>query len=202
VNISVTVKNVGNQDVTGNLNVSLSDDTGGTTIGTKPVTGGLTAGALTTLTFTWDTSGASIGDHTLTASHDFADDNTGNDSMSTVVSVKEEQATPAIHVGDITFEADVWSFGTWGAWCRVTVTVPILDNSDAPVSGATVSGSWSGAYYRSVAGYTDSQGKVSFSTSWVMGGGTFTFTVNDVTKAGLTYDPAANFETSDSTTVP
>ena len=202
VDVSVTVKNVGNQNVADNLNVTLSDGTDISTIGTKPVTGGLTAATFTTLTFTWDTSGASISDHTLTASHDFADDNAGNDSLSTVVTVEEEQATATIHVGDITFEADVWSFGTWGAWCRVTVTVPILDNSDAAVSGANVSGSWSGAYNWNVSGYTDSQGNVSFGTSWVIGGGTFTFTVNDVTKAGWTYDPAANFETSDSTTVP
>jgi subtilisin len=80
--------------------------------------------------------------------------------------------------------------------------VPILDNSDVAVGGATVSGRWSGAYNRNVSGSTDSQGKVSFRTSFVVGGGTFTFTVNGVTKAGWTYDPAANFETSDSVTVP
>lgn len=202
VNVSVTVKNGGSQNIGSNIDVTLSDDTDGTTIGTKTVTGGLTAGASTTLMFMWNTSGASMGDHTLTASHDFADDNAGNDSRNTVVAIKEEQAAPAIHVGDITFEADVWSFGMWGALCRVKVTVPILDNSDVPVSGASVSGSWNGAYNRNVSGYTNSQGKVSFSTSWIMGGGTFTFTVNDVTKAGWTYDPSANVETSDSTTVP
>ena len=202
VNVSVTVKNVGNQDIAGNLNVTLSDDTDGSTIGTEVVTGGLAAGASATLTFTWDTSGASISDHTLTGSHDFADGNAGNNSLSTVVAVEEEQAGPTVHVGDITFRADVWSFGAWGAWCRVTVTVPILDNSDVAVGGAAVYGSWSGAYNRNVSGYTDSQGKVSFSTSWIVGGGTFTFTVNNVTKAGLTYDPAANLETSDTTTAP
>ena len=202
VDVSVTVQNVGNQDVVANLNVTLGDDTDGTTIGTETVSGGLTAGAVTTLTFTWDTSGASISDHTLIAGHDFADGNAGNNSLSTVVAVEEEQATPTIHVGDITFEADVWSFRTWATWCRVTVTVPILDNSDVAVSGAKVSGSWSGAYNRNVSGSTNSQGKVTFGTSWVVGGGTFTFTVNNVTKGGWTYDPAANVETSDSATVP
>jgi hypothetical protein len=202
VDVSVTVKNVGNQDIVGNLNVALSDYTDTITIGTQTIVGGLAEGAFTTLSFTWDTSGASISDHTLTGSHDFADGNAGNNSLSTVVAVEEEQAGPTIHVGDITFKADVWSFGAWGAWCRVTVTVPILDSFDAAVGGATVSGSWSGAYNRNVSGSTDSQGKVSFGTSLVVGGGTFTFTVNDVTKGGWTYDPAANFETSDSTTAP
>lgn len=202
VDVSVTVENVGNQNVFANLNVTLGDDTDGTTVGTETVTGGLTAGAFTSLTFTWDTSGASIGDHTLTASHDFVDDNAGSNSLSAVVAVEAEQPAATIHVGDITFKADVWSFGTWATWCRVTVTVPILDNSDVAASGAAVSGSWSGAYNRNVSGSTDSQGKVTFGTSWVIGGGTFTFIVNDVTKAGWTYDPAANLETSDSTTVP
>jgi len=202
VDVSVIVENAGNQDVVGNLNVTLSDDTDAITIDTETVIGGLTAGAFTTLNFTWDTSGASISDHTLTASHDLTDDDAANNSLSTVVAVEEEQATPNIHVGDITFKADVWSFGTWATWCRVTVTVPILDNSDVAVGGATVSGSWSGAYNRNVSGSTNSQGKVSFGTSLVVGGGTFTFTVNGVTKGGWTYDPAANFETSDSVTVP
>jgi subtilisin len=202
VHVSVTVRNVGNQDIVNSIVLTLSDDTDATTIGSQTIIGGLSAGALTTLNFTWNTSGASIGDHTLTAKHGFTDGNAGNNSLSTVVTVEQEQAAPTIHVGDITFKADVWSIGTWSSWCRVTVTVPVLDNSDVAIGGATVYGSWSGAYNRTVSGSTDSQGKVSFGTSFVVGGGTFIFTVNNVTKAGWTYDPAANLETSDSVTVP
>jgi len=71
VSVDVTVENVGNQDVTSDINVTLTDDTDNVAIGTETISGGLAAGASTTLTFSWDTTDASIGDHTLTASHDF-----------------------------------------------------------------------------------------------------------------------------------
>ena len=94
VSVDVTVENVGNQDVTTDINVTLTD--GVTIIGAKPITGGLTAGASTTLTFSWNTGEASLGDHTLTASHGFADDNSSNDSNSTTVTVSEVGTTPVV----------------------------------------------------------------------------------------------------------
>jgi hypothetical protein len=84
---------------------------------------------------------------------------------------------------------------------RVTVTVPVLDSSKVEVSGATVNGSWTGAYNRDVSGSTNSQGQVIFSTPWTYGG-TFTFTVSNITKTGWTYDSKANEDTSDWITVP
>ena len=87
--VYVTVENVGNQDVTSDIPVSLTDDTDLVTIETQTISGGLAAGASATLTFTWDTSGASPAEHTLTANHGFADDDTTNDSMSTTVNVTE-----------------------------------------------------------------------------------------------------------------
>ena len=94
VDVSVTVDNVGNQDVGADITVTLTDTppTGGT-VGTvsaaQTIVGGLTAGTSTTLTFTWNTDVASLGDHTLTASHDLADDDETNDSKSTTVTVNE-----------------------------------------------------------------------------------------------------------------
>jgi subtilisin len=96
VDVSVTVENVGNQDVTSDINVTLTDDTDGVTIGTQTISGGLPAGGATTFTFSWDTAGATLGDHTLTASHDFADDNTGNNTKSATVTVTEETAQLAV----------------------------------------------------------------------------------------------------------
>ncbi len=92
VNVDVTVENVGNQDVTSDINVTLTDVTDAVTIGTQTISGGLTAGASTTLSYSWDTSGSTIGDHTLTASHDFTDDDASNDSKSTTVTVNEPSA--------------------------------------------------------------------------------------------------------------
>jgi hypothetical protein len=202
INVSVTVENVGNQDVFSNINVALESSLDGD-IAAKTISANLTVGSFTTVTFTWDTTDATADiDHTLTASHDFADSDASNDYKSTVVHVQAKPATPTMHAGDITFEADVRPLGRWGLLSRVTVIVPIFDSSAVAVSGAAVYGSWSGSYNRNVSDLTNSQGQVIFSTSWIRGGGTFTFTINDVTKAGWTYDPAANIETYDSITVP
>jgi len=83
---------VGDQDVATDINVTLTDVTDGVTIGTQTISGGLAAGGSATLTFSWDTSGASIGAHTLTASHNFTDDNASNNSMDTTVTVNEPGA--------------------------------------------------------------------------------------------------------------
>ncbi|MGD2174538.1 MAG: CARDB domain-containing protein, partial [Candidatus Brocadiaceae bacterium] len=89
VGVDVTVKNVGTVDVSSDIQVTLNDDTDSATIGTQTVSGGLSAGSATTLSFSWDTSGASLGTHTLTASQDFADDDAANDSNGTEVAVNE-----------------------------------------------------------------------------------------------------------------
>jgi subtilisin len=89
VEVSVTAENVGNQDVTNDINVTLTDETYDVTIGIKTISGGLTAGASTTLIYSWDTASATTGDHTLMASHNFADDDTSNNSKSTSVTVNE-----------------------------------------------------------------------------------------------------------------
>ncbi|MFO8009149.1 MAG: CARDB domain-containing protein, partial [Candidatus Brocadiia bacterium] len=92
VDVNVTVANVGNQDVGSDIGVTLTDQTDAAIIGTQTVSGGLVPGASATLTFTWDTTGASLGDHVLAAAHDFADDNGTNDSDSATVNVTEESA--------------------------------------------------------------------------------------------------------------
>jgi hypothetical protein len=92
--ISVTVENVGNQEVTDDINVTLTDDNGtdDVTIDTQKISGGLTAGDSTTLAYSWNTGSATVSDHTLTASHDFADNDANNDSKNTTVTVNEPTA--------------------------------------------------------------------------------------------------------------
>jgi len=88
VNVDVTVENIGNQEVTDDITVILTDDTEKVTIGSQ-IIGALTAGASTILTYTWDTTSVTLGDHLLNATHDFIDDDTSNDAMSTMVTVNE-----------------------------------------------------------------------------------------------------------------
>ncbi len=86
VNVGVTVTNVGNQNVTGDIPVTLQDSTAGVTLGTQTIHG-LAAGASTTLVFSWNTTGAALGGHTLVATHALADDNGANNRRTTVVTV-------------------------------------------------------------------------------------------------------------------
>jgi len=86
---------------------------------------------------------------------------------------------------------------------QVQAAVTIKDDAGVLVSGAavTVVITKPGGLQTTLTRTTDAQGKASFSTASV-GSGTYTFAVTGVVKTGLTYDPAANVETSDSVTVP
>lgn len=187
-NVTVAVKNVGNQNVGSTINVTLTDATAGTTIGTQQVNG-LTAGASTTLNFSW-TPGAPAGGHTLTAAHDFGDDNAGNNSASTTTTVNAP-GTVGMHIGDL--DATVSSNGsTWSAIIDVTVH----DGNHQPLNGATVVGRWN------VSGLNVDE----CTTGELGGNGTCimlapsirkksaTFTVTGVTMAGQTYQATANHD--------
>jgi len=188
VSVSVTIENAGNQDVKSNITVTLSDDTDHITIGTQTITGGLAAGDSSTVNFSWNTSGATIGKHTLTAHHDFADDDGGNDSGSTTVTVQEKPAVPVAYVN---IDLSVQAF--WTIW-RAATTVTITDGAEV-INGATVRGRWSGVYKANVSGTTQN-GQVSFSTGWILTAGTATFTVDSVVKNSQSY--VLFGETSDS----
>lgn len=126
--------------------------------------------------------------YTLTA---IATDNAGQTSESPAVSVTVNNSVPqTFHCGDL--DATRTSLGsTW----RATVTVTIHDASHTPVSGALVSGTWSGGYSGQVSGTTDSNGTVSFSTgSIAKRNGSVTFTVSGGTHASLSYDATANHD--------
>jgi len=106
-----------------------------------------------------------------------------------------------MHVEDIAMPSNSLSRGRW-AWYQGIATVTILDSSENPVEGATVEGDWSGLYSGYASGITDANGEVTFETDWIRGSGTFTFTVDNVTKEGWTYNSSENKETSNSITVP
>jgi len=85
---------------------------------------------------------------------------------------------------------------------RAVAVVTILDTEGNPVAGATVHGYWSGRVGWEDSRVTNSNGKATFYTPWIIGkGGTCTFTVEDVQKNGLIYNPSLNKETSDSITI-
>lgn len=76
-------------------------------------------------------------------------------------------------------------------------TVWIKGADGANISGAVVSGDWSGAVSGSSSGNTGIDGKVVLESAGKNFGGTFTFTVTNVTKLDYTYNSGLNVETSD-----
>jgi hypothetical protein len=192
VNVAVTVRNVGNQNVAASFDVTLTDNTAGTTIGTQTVNG-LAAGGATTLNFSWNTTGATTGSHTLAASHNFADDNASNNSASTTSTIGAPSA--AIHIGDLDGMTSV-SGSTWGA----TVEITVHDANHAVLNGATVVGTWTGA--GSLASNTCTTGDLGGNgTCIVLAPGlslkakkSVSFTVTNVTMSGKTYQSSANHD--------
>ncbi|HYR12865.1 MAG TPA: CARDB domain-containing protein, partial [Mycobacterium sp.] len=87
--IGLTVQNVGQQDVIASFDVVLTDSTAGVTIGSQTVTG-LTTGASATLTFSWNTTGAALGSHTLVATQSLTDANAANNQRSAAVTVNAQ----------------------------------------------------------------------------------------------------------------
>ena len=94
IDVMVVVKNMGTTDP--NVTVTLTDT--GAKAGTVSVEAPFTilAGDQVTLTFTWDTTGASTDEHTLAASHDLVDANAANDSASTTSTVSVPVAGPTV----------------------------------------------------------------------------------------------------------
>ncbi|HJQ65398.1 MAG TPA: CARDB domain-containing protein, partial [Gemmatimonadales bacterium] len=113
--IGVTVQNVGGLGV-GSFNVVLTDQTAGVTLGTQPVTG-LAAGGLATLSFSWNTTAAALGGHTLVATHNLTDDNAANNQASATVTVLAQPTDLALT--NITGPAQV----TLGDIAPIVVTV-------------------------------------------------------------------------------
>ena len=83
--VDVAVENLGIQDA-GPFDVTLTDITDGGIVGVQSVSS-LPSGNSMTLTFSWDTTTASIGGHTLEGSHDHVDNTSSNDKDTTMVTV-------------------------------------------------------------------------------------------------------------------
>lgn len=189
VNVVVTVRNAGNQAVDA-FTVDLRDATEAVTIGTEGVPG-LEVGATATVTFAWQTAGAATGPHTLTASHDFTDENPTNNDHSTTVMVNAPSS--GVHIGDLDgFPSNDGT--TWSA----TVELTVHDANHTPLNGVHVTGTWN----------RNGLNANECTTGDLGGNGTcivlfpalkksvrfVTFTVNSAVAAGRTYDATQNHD--------
>ena len=113
----------------------------------------------------------------------------------------KEASASTMHIASIDMSTGSRSAGpNTFTWAIATVT--ILDASNNSVQGATVEGHWSELTSDTDSGATGSDGKVALNSDSVKNAaGTFTFTVDNVSLTGWTYDPASNVETSDSISV-
>jgi subtilase family serine protease len=125
VDAVVTVRNVGNQDVARAFGVALVDQTDNVVIGSQPVAG-LAAGATAILTFSWNTTGRSIGSHLLVGFHGLADRNGFNNSASSEVVV----TGPLTDVAVIGVSAP--ASATVGNTVDVVVTLKNVGNQNVP----------------------------------------------------------------------
>ncbi len=152
IDVDVVVANVGNQDVTSDITVTLEDNLDPSFAPEQTIEGGLPRGASTTLTFYWNA--VSLGDHILTASHDVVDDDSTNDDASTGVNVVEslmdvavtEVRAPSSVVEGSIVEVDVtvWNSGNQVA---ENFDVTLMDTTDGPpaIGTETVSSLAAGA---------------------------------------------------------
>ena len=189
-NIVVTIRNAGNQDVASSFDVTLRDATDNVDIGTQSVAG-LAVGATTTRTYPWNTTGASIGAHSLSASHNFADENAANNQAATSVTVNPQST--GMHVGNMT--AIVSNDGT--SWSAV-VEIEAHDAAHNPLNGVTIVGSWTPPGLNS---NTCTTGELGGNGTCIMlypgislKKKTVSFSVGSLTKALYTYASASNHD--------
>ena len=115
-------------------------------------------------------------------------------SFSTVT----ELSSFVMHVAEI-----IISTKKRGANVNAKANVIVKNNSGIPVEGAIVYGSWSGLTSDSDSSVTDSNGIVLLESDRIKKpSGIFTFTVDNITKDGWSYNSASNVEISNSINVP
>lgn len=85
---------------------------------------------------------------------------------------------------------------------QASATVTVRNQNGALVSGATVTGQWSGLASGTVSRSTSRNGTTTFTSSRTRNRGTFTFNVTGITLSGYSYKPSQNVETQDSIATP
>lgn len=189
--VGAVVRNVGDEPI-GAFDVTMTDQTDGTTIGTATVPS-LAVGVTESVVFSWNTTGVTVGPHTLVASHNLTDDNAANNTVSRTIQITTATDPVLVHVGDLDGLAQR-SSNSWSA----TVDIEVHDASHAPLDGATVVGTWSVSGLNSNTCTTGELGGtgtcVVLFPSLKRGTRSVTFTVTSVTIEGRTYGPAQNHD--------
>jgi len=128
---------VGNQDA-GSFTLTLNDLTDSTDTPQSQDVQVLEAGASAVLSFSWETTDASLGDHTLEAGHSLQDYNGLNDSLTTTVSMVEAAAGPLLETGEVTASTSGWTTVTLSHEYGNDMVVVCSPNYDRNITSPTV----------------------------------------------------------------
>jgi chitodextrinase len=147
---------------------------------------GAVAGAVAAPTTSFTDTG--LAPATAYSYHVTALDAAGNEGPASGVLDVTTDAGPTIHVASIVPE-----LRTTGKWSTARAIVAIVDESGAPVSGATVVAQWSGLASNQDSG-TTSSGEVQLDSDKADRrlSGEFVVTVVEVSASGFVYDPSSN----------
>lgn len=129
VSIDVVLANLGENDVTETITVTLSDSESDEVYLTQTASG-IMVEAEANITFEWDTQALAAGDYTLSIAHDYADDNEFNNSQNLSINLAEEAEpeTSDLAITEIN-AADTAEIGT-----EVSVEVIVSNLGAAAVS--------------------------------------------------------------------
>ncbi|SFM27846.1 S8 family serine peptidase [Methanolobus profundi] len=129
------------------------------------------------------------------ATEDPATEDPATEVPATEDPVTDPVADPVVtmHLSDLTVDTTYTVKAKKHIFAYATSTATVVDADNNPVSGATVSGDWSGLVSGSVTAVTDQNGVVTFQSSQLKNpSGSFIFTVTDVTLDGYEYDASEN----------
>jgi PKD repeat protein len=123
-------------------------------------------------------------------------DNRGGTGSASVQIVVSQNTALVMHVDNIAMTLVTSNAGT-----SARATVRIVNASDQPIAGATVTGSWKGLANSTSTAATDANGYAVLTSRASKKKGTFTITITGVTRSGYTYNAGANVETTKSIAV-
>ena len=188
---AVSITNPGNgTTVSGQVNITANatDDNGVSQV--EFFVDGSSIGVDSTAPYSasWDTTAYSDGSHTVSAT---ATDTIGQTGSSSVTVTVQNAAAISIHVGDL----DGTAASIRRNWNAI-VTITVHNASHAPVSGITVSGSWSGGTTGTASCTTDASGQCSVTSGNMNSKKTSaTFTITNLSGgSGYTYNSADNHD--------
>jgi PKD repeat protein len=181
--------------------------TGNPTSGPAPLTVYFTdtsTGSPTSWSWTFGDGGTSTAQnpsHTYNTANQYTVSLTATNAQGQDTETKTNYITVAnqsCHVGSIVLVGKYKGTGApsgRGYYAEATITV---HNQDcAALAGATVNVTWSGCVSGTSSGVTNDSGQVVLTSPVNPTGGTFTCTVDNLTKSGYPYNPGSNHETSD-----